>query len=66
MTDTKAGDIDLLGHIPRYVIYRDKKARVIGYEDGMFIILDHDELTRKVRRDRLTFLPNKKTSKVIT
>lgn len=50
---------DPLGKVPRLAIYRGKRVRIIGYEDSMFLILDHQDVRRKVRRDRLIFLKTK-------
>lgn len=58
MTDDNA--TDPLGNIPRYVLFRGKRARVIGYEDGMFLILDSRDMRWKLRRDKITFLKEKK------
>lgn len=46
-------------NIPRYVLFRGKKARVTGYEDGKFHIIDNNDLKRFVSRAQLTFLPEK-------
>ena len=47
--------------LPRYAIFRKKKVRIIGYEDGKFLILDSNDDERKVDRSQLTFLKTKKT-----
>lgn len=43
-------------NIPRYVIFRKKKARVLGYENGWFMILDHNDSRYRVPRSRITFI----------
>ena len=60
MTDTKA--VDPLGKIPRFVIFRGRRARVLGYDKGKFEILAAGDEKFLVSRDRVTFLPNKKIS----
>ena len=51
---------DVLKNVPRYVIFRGLRARVIGYEDGKFLILDSRDQRFKVSRDRITFIKEKK------
>lgn len=46
--------------MPRFVLYRGKRARIIGYDDGKFEIVDSRDLTRIVHRHQLTFIRNKK------
>lgn len=49
-------------NLPRYVIFRGKKVRVLGYTKGegsvpsLFRILDTDDTQRSVRRSDLTFI----------
>lgn len=43
--------------VPRFAIFRGKKARIIGYEDGKFEILDSRDNRRRVTRLQLKFLP---------
>lgn len=47
---------DPLGNLPRYVIFRGKRARVLGYENKKFLILDYQDQERLVTRDRITFI----------
>lgn len=44
--------------LPRYVLFRGKKARVLEYEAGRFTILDHEDERRFVRREQITFMNN--------
>lgn len=40
----------------KYVIFRGKRAEVIGYEDGKFLILDHNDARFKVPSSQLRFI----------
>lgn len=42
--------------LPRYVIFRKRRVRVIGYEDNKFVLLDHNDQKHWVTRDRITFI----------
>lgn len=44
--------------VPRYAIYRNRKVRIVGYEDGKFDIIDSRDQNRRVRRIDLKFLPS--------
>jgi len=46
--------------IPRYALYRRRKVRVAGYDEGRFLIIDTDDSQTWVKRDQLTFLRGKK------
>lgn len=45
--------------MPRYAIFRKQKVRIIGYysDTQAFRILLPDDITARVHRDLLTFLP---------
>lgn len=49
-------------NLPRYVIYRGRKARVTEYmpatqaRGARFIIIDHEDQERSVARESITFL----------
>ncbi len=49
--------------LPAYVLFRGKKARVLGYNQDTkkIIILDSDDQERHVTRDRITFIKKHKT-----
>lgn len=53
MTDSPT---DPLGNIPRYVIFRGKRARVLSYDEGRFTILDHLDTKRIVNRLQIKFI----------
>lgn len=42
--------------MPPYALYRGRRCRVLGYQNGLFQILDSDDARRWVPRSRLTFL----------
>lgn len=45
--------------LPRYAIFRGKRARLIGYENGKFDIIDHADNKRRVLRTQLKFIKEK-------
>lgn len=53
-------------NLPRYVIFRGKRARVTGYlpatetRTPRFLIIDADDLERSVSRMQITFIGKKK------
>jgi hypothetical protein len=49
-------------NIPRYALYRGKKVRILGYEEGRFRILERDDTQRSVTRDQIIFLREKKNA----
>lgn len=53
---TNEAEGDRLANIPRYAIFRDRKVRVVDYEDGRFRIIDTDDSTRTVSRSQLKFI----------
>jgi hypothetical protein len=57
---TESPNADPLGNIPRYVIFRGRKARVLSYDESKFEILDYHDQRHFVTRDRIIFLPEKK------
>ena len=47
--------------IPRYVMFRQRKCRVLDYlGDGRFEILDHHDIRRILHREWLTFIKEEK------
>lgn len=61
MTDEAA--VDPLDKLPKTVIYRNRKARIIGYDGSRykkFEILDHQDQRRLVGRNEITFPKNHK------
>jgi hypothetical protein len=56
MTDQANAD-----NLPRYAMYQGKRVRVIDYqENGYFRILDTNDNSYNVKRERLTFVRSKK------
>lgn len=49
-------DMPMPDKLPRIVLFRGRKARVIGYDEGKFEILDYQDQRRLVTRDRITFI----------
>ena len=62
MTDDEAL-IDPLKNLPRYVIFRSRKARLIGYDKKLgFEIIDSEDARRFVKRHQIIFTKPKRTS----
>lgn len=55
--------VDPLGNLPRYALFRGKRARILAYNKGErrpFHILTHNDDRYDATREQLTFLPQRK------